>query len=64
MIQGLHPRDRQPAEGVSFTVDSYEYLIQIPAPLRPIPVRSDSLFSDLRGEHGTKPALSEESGLF
>jgi len=44
-----------PPEGVSFAVDPDKNFIQMPAPLRPIPMRSDSLFSDLCGEHWTKP---------
>ena len=44
-----------PPEVVSFAIDPDKDFIQMPAPLRLIPVSNDSLFSDLRGEHWTKP---------
>ncbi len=47
------PRDAPidgPPEVVGFTIEPHENLVQMPAPLCPIPARSSSLLPDLRGQ--------------
>ena len=45
----------RPPEIVGFAIDPNENLLQMPAPLRPMPVSRNALLPDLRSEHRPEP---------
>jgi hypothetical protein len=50
-------------EIVGFAVDPDENLIQMPAPMRPIPVSRNALLPDLRCEHRSEPIPPNPDGF-
>ncbi|MGD1957066.1 MAG: hypothetical protein ACFBZ9_17930 [Sphingomonadales bacterium] len=48
---------------MSFAIDLYEHLIEVPSPLCALPQRLNTFLSDLAREQGSKPINPEPDAL-